>query len=567
MADNFIVESRMPDCEVVFYPYVNEVTYDASKQKSSIAPGSFDATNVFEMKAGADVISCNTSKAKGAVGTFEILLSSRVNYKSLIEPGCWVMVYMSDDAINFGGNCVNAPDSGLKMIGMVKSVRRREFVDPDSGTRIVRYSVSGQDFQCLLQAPIYLNAQLSQEQKTSGDQSFGYSDLLLGANLRVNVSPDVLLTKLLASFLGSNGFSASTASNFQANPAFANSRSSGVPIRVPSDLTQRVLGSDTTVQNSAFSAFLTLIFNQGLPGLAAFTNTVSGTVDVWNVMQSYQNPTLNELYTELIPVKVDSNVRLVPTIIFRPIPYNSPSVKSLLPSSFPFLCTTDAYGTFGAGERSNNKVISQGNISATYAHFYVSRQIREGDILGFDSGKSDKELHNFVLYTINVGLGIDQTQNQNILTTLSQGQGTKILTDQTSVTRHGLRPFISYTNYLLTDSDIKNANIILRDMWINAQFYESGTTSLRGRKEYIPVGTNIEFSDRGWIAHVEQVDCSFSVDEQTGVKRFRENLVFVRLQKSDGTYVDSVNHFDFFTGVQEQARVAPWDRGFSGVNV
>ena len=80
-------------------------------------------------------------------------------------------------------------------------------------------------------------------------------------------------------------------------------------------------------------------------------------------------------------------------------------------------------------------------------------------------------------------------------------------------------------------------NLIIRDMWHSAYKYRNGQVNLIGTKDHIPVGTNIEFKEREWIAHVEGVNHRYSVAPD-GHKTFRTTIAFVRMQKTDGTPID-----------------------------
>lgn len=114
------------------------------------------------------------------------------------------------------------------------------------------------------------------------------------------------------------------------------------------------------------------------------------------------------------------------------------------------------------------------------------------------------------------------------------------MADLASIQRYGLRPYITQTPYIANGPSGENflsINQIVSDMWDKAALYESGQVMLIGSAEHIPVGTNIHFRERGWLAHVEQVDHSFSVAPD-GTKSLRTTLTFVRLQMLNGDPVD-----------------------------
>ena len=557
---NLNVTSYSPDCNVIFFPYNKEITYDQVNGVPLIQANDPDAIAVTQISAQPDIIQCSTTKSKGGTGTFTVVLSSRLNYKSLLEPGCWCMIYMRGNPLT--GNENNETDSGFKMLGQVKSVRRKEMTNPQTGARTVRFLVSGEDFQCLLNTPIYLNADLSQFSTDTGNSALTYSELLLDSKLRTPLSPDKLVATLLQNLLGSTGFTGVSAGSRSTNPIFFSGRF-GTPMKIPSEVANKILGESAT--GNSYTALLTLFFTSGLIGISAFTNTISGQVGIWDLLQSYQNRVLNELYTELIPATVNDVERLVPSIIFRPQPYNSLGLKNKLAANADkILATLQASGQSGnhvsaTRKKNNNAAIPVSNVTAPLAHFYVSKRITEDQIMGLDSGKHDKELHNFVFMTPNTGNALDPLVENAYLQFIARGNISAIA-DLASVGRHGQRPFINYTNYFINSQEIIVANQIIRDMWINAHVYENGTVMLIGTNEYIPVGTNIEFTDRGWVGHVEKVDNVFSIQEGTGTKSFRTNISFVRLQNFDGTPVDPVDHSTFNSPI-----AGPWDRGASSL--
>src|SRR5271157_4346572 len=122
--------STTPDCNVIFFPYEQEDTSDTDL--SDVVTPSPQSP----ISAQPDIIECQTSKSKGGVGSWSVLLSTRINYKAMIHPGCWCLIYMSNHKLS--GEEKSEETSGLKMIGIVRSVRTKEIINPETGTRIVR---------------------------------------------------------------------------------------------------------------------------------------------------------------------------------------------------------------------------------------------------------------------------------------------------------------------------------------------------------------------------------------------------------------------------------------------
>jgi hypothetical protein len=535
--------STQPDCNVVFFPYAQEDTFGVDigdvVSESDLSP----------LNAYPDIIECTTSKPKGGVGTFSVLLSSRIDYKAAIHPGCWCMIYMSNQKLT--GNETSEEDSGLKMIGIVRSVRTKEVINPDTGTRMVRYLIAGEDFQSVFNTQIYVNANLYSLGQGSGVDTFSLSLVIFGPQLRQKevTSPDQIISALISSFLGSPGFQGSDSPTVSKISIGGGSRQ-GQPYVVPSSMSMRLLG-EPAPQN-LFTGILTqFITPKPMLGTIQALTDISGTPTIWSVLQTFSHQILNEMYTDILPAEVNGAIRMVPCFVFRPIPFNSKHARSDIKVTNQIIQFNDANSsvTPPAGTRNlkNGTIISSTQRLAAAnrpsAHFYISRIVQEYEIFSFDYGKSDLERHNLIFVPSNLA-GSTADSEAALLRQLIGGDF-KNVGDPVSIGRYGLRPYISYDNYMngTKGSDIFMINKIVRDLWFNAHLYQNGTVSIMGTREHIPVGTNLLFNGRGkngWIAHVEQVDNNFLVDQSSGKKMFRTNIAFTRLQNPDGTSIQGV---------------------------
>jgi hypothetical protein len=535
--------STQPDCNVVFFPYEQEDTFDVDLtdvvNESRFSP----------LSAQPDIIECTTSKPKGGVGTFSVVLSTRFNYKAAVHPGCWCMIYMSNQKLS--GKEKAEETSGLKMVGIVRSVRTKEMVNPDTGTRIVRYVISGEDFHSVFNNQIYVNANLYSLGTGSGVDTFRLSLTIFGPQLAQKevTSPDQIVSALISSFLGSPGHQGSDSPTVSKISIGGGARQ-GQPFVVPPSMSMRILG-EPAGQN-LFTGLLTqFITPKPMLGTIQALTDISGTPTIWSVLQTFSHQILNEMYTDLLPAKVNGDIRLVPSFIFRPIPFSSKHARKDIQVTNQIIQFNDANTsvTPPAGTRSlkNSTILSSTQRLASgnrkSAHFYISRIIQEYEIFSFDYGKTDMERHNLIFVPSNLA-GSTADSEAALLRQLIGGNFTNI-GDPVSIGRYGLRPYISYDNYMngTKGSDIFVINKIVRDLWFNAHLYQNGTVSLMGTREPIPVGTNLLFNGRGqngWIAHVEQVDNSFQVDQASGKKIFRTNVAFTRLQNPDGTSIEGV---------------------------
>jgi hypothetical protein len=375
------IHSRAPDCNIVFFPFANENT-------SRVA--SRNAMNIKEvLSVRDDIIECSTSKPKGGIGTWSVMLSPRRNYKALLHPGCWCLIYMSDEQLS--GKEKSEESSGLKMVGIVRTVRRKEVLDPATGARSVRYLVAGEDFQSVLNTPIYINANLT-EIGGGKEDSITKAVLVLGPKFANILSPAAMVEALIDSLLGTPKFRGSSSPGVSRIPIAGRT---GQPYKVPVALSSRVLGKPA--EQNFFTGMMTLFIQKNVIGETQVKPDISGTVTTWSLLQAYTHRILNEIYTDLLPVSLDGQVRLVPSLIFRPIPFSSRGSRTKLKESslIEFL---DAGGRVVA-KRSKGKAINATPFPQSRskkkrsldldrnAHFYVARRIMEDEILGMDSGK------------------------------------------------------------------------------------------------------------------------------------------------------------------------------------
>lgn len=551
------IHSTSPDARVVFFPYKTVRTEDLVGK----GPDEFMATEPLVVQE--DLISVSTSKSKGGVGSFTIQLSPNQAYKGLIEPGCWCLIYLSDERLT--GKDYASMNSGLKMLGIVKSVRRTEQTDA-SGRRFVSYQVGGEDFQAMFNSSIYLNGQL-----TSGGSDL-VSVSILGAVadlMKIQgsiIRPDQTISILLESLLGPITRKVKDKGNIFLENSELVVGGRAKSVLVPSELTRRLLGKSP--EGNYFSGMMTYFLPSNLPGASVPIPQIGGVVSVWSLLQSFCNPITNEIYTDLLPASVSGGdkeygVRLVPSFVLRPLPFSvQKEPEKAHPSCEIFL---DAAGKQNVPRRQSDgtKQIISPVKDQQASNFYVSRHIEEHEILSLNSGKSDHERFNFFFVTPSVGGSVTLPEAAMVAEVLKDKKGgLTSLANVPSLQRYGLRPYIASSQYFV-NNDLQVFNRIVKDMWKDAYLWENGSVSLVGSKEHIPVGTNIVFVERGWEAHVERVDHEWSV-RYDGVKAYHTNIAFTRLQTKDGKPVDhrvSDQRASLRDGGDQSGQQGDWDRG------
>lgn len=551
-----LIQQSVPDCNVLFFPYANEQTDFGPKDSDVLTIGGV-------VEAGPEILECTTSKPKGGVGTFSILLGSNTNWKGILHAGCWCLIFMSNQKLPDKSKLSGVETGGLKMVGIVRSVRRKEVTDPDTGVRSLRYLVSGEDFQSVFNTPIYINANLTAV--AGGERAtLENSLLLLGPRFENILSPSDMVDALMDSLLGRPAYE--TDGNQKSVSKVLSAGRAGQPFLVPREVAKIVFGfKDSGAAGDYFMGMITKFLQTNLIGQINVKSDISGTVTTWSLLQSYSHRILNEVYTDLLPVSVQSlsdtqpRTILSPSIVLRAVPFSTEKIDGS-----NILFNEDGGGKQVLAVRRSGKAqfatADTNTPPGTGSHFYVSRSIQEGEIMGFDSGKSDQERFNFFFVPSNLA-GSTQPSEIDMLEKILASGGLNSISDVTSVSRYGLRPFIAYSNYMLGDrgDSVDIMNQIVRDLWHDAHLFENGTVTLAGTERHIPVGTNIEFAARGWRAHVERVDNFFKVVDPTrAVKAYRTNVSFTRLQNKDGTPVDAVEDEN---KTHKTGQFSDWDRG------
>lgn len=530
------VHSYHPDCNVVFYALKNENTLDYYRNQREAAINSMLDSNplskidVLEVSAKDDIVSCQTSKAKGGTGTFSCTLAPSKNWKKIISPGSWCLIYMKDQRLT--GKETSHLDSGLKMIGIVRSVRSTMEIT-DTGTKRVRYHISGDDFTSVFKSPIYISLTLS-DIAQGKDVTIADAILVLDESFaKANMTPAEMQKAIVNSLLGTPAL---VSDNGRILKQSFRSRG-GQPYLVPSELTKRVLGASTA--GNFFTEMIVMFLQSDLVGTTALQSGVGSMISTWSLMEHYANRMVNELYTDLLPVYIDKDkgIRLAPSVVFRAIPFSSKrGQQEIGHSSLISMQDSERFSRVtvakknGSVATSSSPDIGPGRMS----HFYISKVIEDHEVLAENSGKSDAERFNFFYVTPNFSIlpgGFGISENAFIEKILDKdGMFGKIL-NKVSVARYGLRPYMAHSDYMINDTNaIGIMNSIVRDIWEPAYLFENGQVTIKGSGDHIPVGTNVLFVSDNTIAHVERVDNSFSVDAG-GTKTFRTTISFIRRQK------------------------------------
>jgi hypothetical protein len=220
-------------------------------------------------------------------------------------------------------------------------------------------------------------------------------------------------------------------------------------------------------------------------------------VKLWSVMGEYTNSPLNEIYTAF---KVDVNGRVMPTIVFRQIPFTSEDFAGhkIQPSTDSFAASI--------------KVTEYMNIPRW--------QVDSAFILSMDIGRDETARINFVQYYARTNI------NDKGVETSGETQAGNYVFDKDDIARSGLRPYVVQNQFNdEVDNLVKLATSwarILGDALIGGHLKLNGTFNCIGIVEPITVGDNLQVDNV--VYHIENVSHSCSINAQSGVKSFRTSI-------------------------------------------
>lgn len=235
---------------------------------------------------------------------------------------------------------------------------------------------------------------------------------------------------------------------------------------------------------------------------------VSQTLDfnqttVWNILRTYLNAPINEMYTTL-HVGVDGYVR--PTIVARQVPFSSRLMDKV------------NYST----EVGPNKIKSEQTTFTDLPRWVVSPALVESEDLGTSDGMRFNYIH---LPAHDITLASSSSfQNDNALYVLAPP-----FVDSKDIERNGLS---MYTASLNTNMNVVNFDKIshapagywtrlMADFITTQHLRFSGTLRLAGVQEPICVGDNVEYD--GGLYHIEQIIHSGAI-QGVGFRSFTTEL-------------------------------------------
>jgi hypothetical protein len=227
---------------------------------------------------------------------------------------------------------------------------------------------------------------------------------------------------------------------------------------------------------------------------------------LWQVLQQYLNPVVNEMYTCL---RVNPEGRVVPTIVLRQIPF-----------------TTDAFKQTGSlGPSEAGPLVSQDdsrNVPVTRFLDLPRWGVPPAIIKAWDVGRSDATRINFVhVY------GTSSYQ-QNAISIQEQIVNNPPVMDHLDIMRSGMRPYMATVEAWVNDTVGKAPRAwmnLIADWTIGSQYTLNGSITCYGIQAPICKGDNLEFD--GVIYHIEAVNHVAQIDPGSGKRMWRTTLQLV----------------------------------------
>jgi hypothetical protein len=491
-----------------------------------------------------DCVQLNVTDSKSTLTpSFQALLKETdINYSDAVHPGdfCFINILTSENdaravATKVKANQpINEYGDGFKGIFKIQSVRRHIQVDESTGRKTNFYRINGYAFT-EFNNTIYFNPNLI-NQKDLQSQALFTSNVsstwsqLMSKNGTKYVQE--LIAFLIQSFIG-------TGINPKARLINGLVVSPNVQFKVPY-LVGRLLGitHDAAKDSNKFTAVIaakdiySYIFGiqkyentggnvdphiglipsnlQSVPIFGGFfyTNTFCqgntnlkaeywNQVKMWSILNQYTNSPLNELFTCF---RVSPNGRVMPTLVFRQIPF-----------------TSEDFYTRKLGNPADNTVNS---IHTTKFLTLPRWKIDSAAVFSADLGTDEAARINFVQYYAKSNIN-----NKNSELSLETARKNYIFDDQ-DIQKSGLRPYIVQNQFDDTPDVVAFSSVnwarILGDATIGGHLKINGSMTVIGISEPIAIGDNLEFDNV--VYHLEQIVHNCGIESQTGIKFFRTEL-------------------------------------------
>jgi hypothetical protein len=486
-----------------------------------------------------DCISVSTGNSKASPnGSCQLTLKmGDINYLTAIAPGDYIVINiaLSDGKIlelynrALSGKSINRPGDGFRGMFRVQSIHKTLSIDP-SGKPSATIQVTGYAFSEMNDV-IYFNPYLVTEGEKNNDIFF-LTQMSDSWNKIIGLkkgkddffqSVQNLMILLMQTFLGSgidnegkklkDGM-VRTENNLYLLPKGLGPLMGLSKAKYAADLVNMVCGIQKYKKSKEYkAAFNPIIKNElkGQSGRVYITDIpVQGVsyakpeywnqVRVWDILGSYLNSTVNEMYTGFKPDPRTGNI--MPTLVIRQKPF-----------------TTERF--------------SKDNPSEPLTRFrnLPRWKIDPEDVVSIHVGRDDAARINFV-QVFGRSQAIEGESAQGASTAMQIAMHNYDI-DREDIKRNGLRPLITSSNFDHAGTDLKSRSSrapfwaqLVGDWVIGGHLKMSGTIVMKGTILPMEAGDNLEFDDT--IYHIE------GVQHQTSIGGKGERIYRTTLQLSSG---------------------------------
>lgn len=517
---------RTPHAALLVWNYVNRV--------SSSPLRSFGLDSIEELHiASASCISIKTSKSKGdPQGSFQVELAPTKNWVSLITPGSWCVVLMSNQPIT-KEDFIKVDAAKLKMFGKIDTVRLDTKVS-SAGARTTTYNISGVDWAHIFHNTIYIDNNLASESdpKTLGNgAALAIQALLLAKDGQpIKKTTDAAIRGLMNIF-GKElpGYSAQGDKlGLLATPVYTFDIPSAV-VNYLNLLDANGIPSKATNLNKVIKLITGRLigpnkYDSSNPAASGFINPFSlqGTHSFWQILQDNSCPPINEMIAEMRPSSKGTSLCLYNRI--KPFTINK-SDQSFVLKATP----------------GGSKVLS-------YFQYIKVHLLDSFTVSAINAGTNWQDKFNFAeIKPAFAELPVIEA----ILKPYTQ------TFDPTAFNREGFKPIIYTAKYLpgltLTKAGIADGAwnelqgwvMGLRTWYFDTHKMLNGTVVMTGIDGYIGIGDNIKLdsklinpndnfnlgqtapTDSYLLAHVESVSHVFTVNSD-GARSYTTQVQFTR---------------------------------------
>ena len=570
-------------------PHAAMIVWNYQERLSSSAV-SYDKLHAVDhiIISTASIISIDTVKSKSSpAGGFTVVLAPTKNWITVLTPGSWVVLLMSQNPIaktdlpQYEGQ---ADPNKVKFLGRIESTRVNVTVDAETGARRTQYIVTGSDWGNVFQTHIYVDPAARDPESSVVGQAIR---LLYDQYLTSNVDFENWLTSTANVTTIKNFWGTSNTSNFLKDLAkklkgdltkFGDKMviKSNIVMRLPDSLSRyfnyfgrqkstcniaslirviagsayRTTGNNATKDNIYFDAYA-----DSQDGFWLLDpSKLLGQHTAWELINEASNEVINEVICDLRWTMQDDGSLQPMLALYKRV---RPFVLRNHGGSPP----TDKNGKVikesdeqKARREGWNQLSKQNMVSKFYNLRTVKIPIE--DIINVDAGTNWRDKLNFIEMMPDTSNLIDTFKPTSDMNKISAQEF-----DEGAFSREGFRAKLATSVYIpvVTIAKTKKPDpfalriwkYLLREWYFNTHLLLNGTMTIMGQNNYIQVGDNIMFDSRVVgltpnmsaaeigqasttddnsvyiLAHVENVKHTFSVTNE-GARMFRTTIDFIR---------------------------------------